>query len=187
MKRILQIIFIVVAIFNVSYSQWFWQNPLPQGNNLISVYFIENNGWAVGASGTIIKTTDAGAMWMNKISNTSVPLISVFFISLNEGWATGGSWDTGGMVLKTTDGGENWSVILTGTPAYIYDVHFISSTNGWAVGWAAGDGIIVKSTDGGISWNIRSKTFKFWTGAGMGMLTGTLLSIEIEQVNRYIG
>ena len=39
--------------------QWVWQNPLPQGNTLQDFSFIDtNNGFAVGARGTILKTTD---------------------------------------------------------------------------------------------------------------------------------
>ncbi|HEY5499613.1 MAG TPA: YCF48-related protein [Bacteroidales bacterium] len=43
---------------------WFWQNPLPQGNSLYGVEFISSTeGWAVGANGTILKTSDGGASW----------------------------------------------------------------------------------------------------------------------------
>ena len=59
--------FLTLSIFifiQTIYSQeegWFWQNPLPQGNGLHSTYFIDSNtGWAVGSSGTILKTTDGG-------------------------------------------------------------------------------------------------------------------------------
>lgn len=48
--------FIVIAIvftMNIgvfAQSGWFWQNPLPQGNGLGDVFFINNStGWAVGA------------------------------------------------------------------------------------------------------------------------------------------
>ncbi|MEI6900357.1 MAG: hypothetical protein WCL00_10805 [Bacteroidota bacterium] len=39
-----------------SFAQWEWQNPLPQGNGLSSVYFTDaNTGYTVGA-GIIMKT-----------------------------------------------------------------------------------------------------------------------------------
>lgn len=39
-----------------SARQWVWQNPLPQGNTLQDFSFIDtNNGFAVGARGTILK------------------------------------------------------------------------------------------------------------------------------------
>ena len=47
-----------------SSRQWVWQNRLPQGNTLQDFSFIDtNNGFAVGARGTILKTTDGGNNW----------------------------------------------------------------------------------------------------------------------------
>jgi photosystem II stability/assembly factor-like uncharacterized protein len=46
---------------------WFWQNPLPQGNNLSEIFIISHNSAiAVGELGTIIKTTDGGTDWTLK-------------------------------------------------------------------------------------------------------------------------
>ena len=42
-------------------SGWFWQNPLPQGNDLLAVSFTDaNTGTAVGSGGTILRTTNGG-------------------------------------------------------------------------------------------------------------------------------
>ncbi len=47
-----------------SSSQWFWQNPLPQGNNLRGASFVDANiGTVVGDYGTIVRTTDGGNNW----------------------------------------------------------------------------------------------------------------------------
>ncbi len=44
-------------------SQWHWQNPLPQGNNLRGASFMDaNTGTVVGDYGTIVRTTDGGNM-----------------------------------------------------------------------------------------------------------------------------
>ncbi len=41
---------------------WCWQNPLPQGNLILKqAWFDVQRGWAVGESGTILKTVDGGA------------------------------------------------------------------------------------------------------------------------------
>lgn len=41
--------------------EWFWQNPLPTGNQLLSVSFVdENTGTVVGLHGTILRTTNCG-------------------------------------------------------------------------------------------------------------------------------
>ncbi len=42
-------------------SGWYWQNPVPQGNPLHDVFFInDTNGWAVGDLGSILYTRDQG-------------------------------------------------------------------------------------------------------------------------------
>jgi hypothetical protein len=55
-------LFLSFLAFHQGYTQdWQWQNPLPQGNLLNSVYFTDaNKGFVVGDAGTIIKTTDGG-------------------------------------------------------------------------------------------------------------------------------
>src|SRR5260370_34350331 len=45
-------------------SGWFWQNPLPQGNHLWAAATLDpSTVVAVGAGGTILRTTDGGAPW----------------------------------------------------------------------------------------------------------------------------
>ena len=40
----------ITLISNISFAQWAWQNPFPQGNELHDVCFAdENTGFAVGA------------------------------------------------------------------------------------------------------------------------------------------
>jgi len=44
---------------------WLWQNPLPQGNSLNAVSFIDTlTATAVGDAGTILRTTDGGITWL---------------------------------------------------------------------------------------------------------------------------
>lgn len=75
----------------LAFAQWPWQNPLPTGNDLSSVYFIDaSTGYSVGRFGTIIKTIDGG-------------LYSVFFADFNTGYAVGRT------IFKTTDGGSTWT------------------------------------------------------------------------------
>ncbi len=43
---------------------WFWQNPLPQGNDLNSVVaFNGQNIVVAGNAGTILSTSDSGKTW----------------------------------------------------------------------------------------------------------------------------
>jgi hypothetical protein len=62
--KYLRFILIPAVLFllpEVGQADWFWQNPLPQGNPFWEAYFHENNaGYAVGRIGTIIKNADGG-------------------------------------------------------------------------------------------------------------------------------
>ena len=64
---------IIVALFMVNgvLAQWVTQNS-GTTRNLNSVYFIGvNSGYAVGDSGTILKTINGGVSWALQNSNTT--------------------------------------------------------------------------------------------------------------------
>jgi photosystem II stability/assembly factor-like uncharacterized protein len=68
-----------------------------------SIHFINSkNGWVVGYSGNIYKTSDGGKNWYKQISNASNNLNSVVFIDSNHGWAVGDQ----GTILKLTTSSE---------------------------------------------------------------------------------
>ena len=107
-------IFLCLSLFPIlSFPQWRWQNPLPQGNILESVFFTDSiTGYAVGSAGTIIKTTDGGATWSIYSSGTGNMLFSVFFTDANNGFAAG-TCSTGDLILKTSDAGNSWSTVFS--------------------------------------------------------------------------
>jgi photosystem II stability/assembly factor-like uncharacterized protein len=89
MKRI-SIIICLSLISAFAFSQWTWQNPLPQGNTLNSVYFPDTNiGYSVGVYGTIIKSGDGGISWTILSSGITTDLHSVFFTYANTGYVVG--------------------------------------------------------------------------------------------------
>ncbi|MDI6827648.1 MAG: YCF48-related protein, partial [Armatimonadota bacterium] len=82
---ILNMIFVLPALG--ASSGWIWQNPLPQGNNLADVHFVNSsNGWAVGDVGTILKTTNGGATWTPQVSKTVENLVDITFVDYVKGW-----------------------------------------------------------------------------------------------------
>ena len=118
-KIIFKLLFIISAIlvFNSIFlirdcqSQWVWQNPLPQGNYLQSVKFINNNtGWTAGRAGTILKTTNAGTNWYFQISGITEDLHSISFVNYQTGWAVGSNAPPGynnvNIIYRTTNGGN---------------------------------------------------------------------------------
>ena len=88
-------LFIIVDL----HAQWFWQNPLPQGQTLKDEHvFDENTAIAVGEAGTIIKTTDKGISWIAWVFDPE------WYPRMFE------SWDT----YKLTPGGEFFKKAMHG-------------------------------------------------------------------------
>src|SRR6266581_4836829 len=113
--------------------QWLWQHPLPQGNDLQGVSFIDaNTATVVGVYGTIARTTDAGSNWTIQTSSTVQGLWAVSFTSTNNGTVVG----EGGTILRTTDGGEHWSSQTSGTTLQLRGVSVTDANNGTVVGAA---------------------------------------------------
>lgn len=132
---------------------WFWQEQLPQGNDLRSASWISNTvGWAVGVTGTALKTTDGGATWIAQDASTTRDLTGVSFVDANNGWACGVS----GTVIRTTDGGTTWSAQSAPTNPAARNFRAISFINA-NVGVAVGDvgtttSTIAYTNDGGATW-----------------------------------
>ena len=133
---------------------WYWQNPAPQGNALQDTCFVDTDlGWAVGAAGTVLQTTDGGTTWTAvDIGVGTATMRSVYFFDANRGWVVGDS----GLIKATTDGGQTWSMQTWPTglsPRTLNGVDFVSAT----VGWAVGDGGVILSTiNGGSTWTARN-------------------------------
>jgi photosystem II stability/assembly factor-like uncharacterized protein len=157
MKKLYILLFALFMV-NGAIGQWFWQNPLPQGNLLSSVFFTDaNTGYAVGYDGTILKTTNGGTDWTAQSSGTTKWLHLVYFTDANTGYAVG--YD--GTIIKTTNGGTDWTALSSGTTAHLLSVCFTDANIGYAVG---GSGTIFKTTNGGTDWTAQS------SGAGWNSL-----------------
>ncbi len=153
-RRLLPFIFLGAMLLSLSTaveaqtSGWQWVNPLPQGNLLNAVWAVNNDTViAVGALGTILRTTDAGSTWevQPNAAGSTDELFGVQFMSSTTGWAVGEF----GRVLKTTDGGESWFSQNVPTFFDLYSVDFVSLTTGWVAG---SQGIVFVTTDGGNTW-----------------------------------
>lgn len=140
-----------VANIQIQAQTWNWQNPLPQGNNLYSVFFTSNDtGYTVGLNGVILKTTDAGISWLPQNSGTTNSLLTVFFVSNDTGYV-GGSSST---LLRTYNGGATWTT-LTGPSPIINSLYFTSAMVGYAAGSSGNAGVIIKTINGGASWTVQ--------------------------------
>ena len=80
MKRLFTCIIQTLLVIAALGQNWQWKNPMPQGNPLGCIRFVDaNTGWIVGSCGTILKTANEGAGWVLQQSGTTYDLLSVFF------------------------------------------------------------------------------------------------------------
>src|SRR5579863_756314 len=151
--------------------------------DLEGVHFLDaDNGWVVGLSMGIFKSTDGAGSWVsqgNVVWKGTAPAIppniyDVFFIDQNTGWAVG--WPE--LILGTTDGGRTWveqnlNRAFTDPSTYcatfasdgscnIYNgvylrrVRFADPNHGFAVGRF---GYVYKTTNGGATWILMSQNW----------------------------
>ena len=181
MKKLLIITYVVFLYSLKTYPQWYWQNPLPQGNSLQSVNFVSSTvGFTVGQGGAILKTTDGGTTWVSQTSETTFDMEDIFFIDANNGWAVG--WYR--TILRTTNGGTTWTFQTSGVSTYFQSVCFTDLNNGTAVGQG---GTILRTTDGGTNWTSQTSgtTNILWSVYFTDASTGRLL-VTLEQFSELL-
>jgi len=161
--------FVALLLPTAVYAQSGWYElSSGVGATLNDVAFTTvDRGYAVGDSGTAIRTSDGGQTWqsmeMPAPVDTTAVLRRVVFTSQSVGYIVGstGSRHKGlayvrPIILKTEDGGEGWRVVRIDTLGEYRDVEFVTGD----VGYVVGDGargqdpvsLVVKTRDGGESW-----------------------------------
>jgi photosystem II stability/assembly factor-like uncharacterized protein len=143
------ILLISAFIFNtpLTFAQWTWQNPIPQGNDILDIQCVSQDvGYAAGKHGTILKSTSGGNDWFSLTFPQRMDINRIQFINQLIGWVTGKK-DSIVYLYKTIDGGINWAEQI----AYEGDLisTFFLDDN---LGWFSLDSILFNSTDGGNTW-----------------------------------
>jgi photosystem II stability/assembly factor-like uncharacterized protein len=142
------ILALMTVVVNAQYFNWALLNS-GSTQTLNDLFFTSSQvGFAVGVSGTILKTSNGGATWLGLSSSTSEPLQCIYFVNDSIGFVGGGSSQP--VLLKTTNGGNSWSLLNTNTHSgSIVDIAF--ATHGTAGFMITADSIYY-SNDGGQSW-----------------------------------
>lgn len=154
--------------------------------NLQGVFFQPDGrtGWAVGAGGLLLSTSDAGENWGRQLLST-FQLNAVWFWDADHGCIVG----NGGTVLISSrrfDGSLAWVRPDTVfSSENLYDVTFANSDS--LVGWAVGQGgVVLRTTNAGRTWTkqfipgaqaLRSVSFAGsldgWGVGDAGVIVGT--------------
>jgi photosystem II stability/assembly factor-like uncharacterized protein len=120
--------------------------------DLNGVHMINNKtGFAVGNSGTLLRTGDRGRSWQAIDLGLEENLYKIQFINPLTGFIVGQN----GLFIKTTDGGLNWQNSIVPGAEDLYALRFISANRGFVAGRA---GLIFTTIDGGQTWIPISNT-----------------------------
>lgn len=180
---------------------WVTQYAQSGETPLNAVYFIDkNNGFAVGETGAIMKTTNGGNYWFQSATISSYELRDIVFVNQNTGWMVGyylGLPHTSA-VFKTTDGGSTWTNQSFGEDESFTSITFVDELNGWAVGGKSSisQSFIIHTNDGGSTWEYQNnptneflmKVFFFdgnngWTVGASGTVLATESSVPVELIS----
>ncbi|MCX8071929.1 MAG: YCF48-related protein [Candidatus Binatia bacterium] len=118
-------------------------------DNLYATAFVSpDEGWVVGAFGSVYHTTDGGRTWQAQRSGTLEQLFGVAFVDRQSGWIVGRT----GIILHTKDGGKTWTKQAS-LGKHLFHVAAIDANTAWTVGdWGA----MAVTRDGGRTWQDRS-------------------------------
>lgn len=95
----------------VAQSDWIWQNPLPQGNEIRDIYCTDTGLLVAVNGGNILRSTDGGLNWEILRNVTQSSLYGLCFMDATRGIAVG--YD--GILIRTLNGGRSWTRIESGT------------------------------------------------------------------------
>lgn len=143
----------------------------PTSTILDGIWFVNENTGYVGGANIFLKTTDAGATWINKVGLFISPFEtaqSVYFSDANTGYYCTNT--TNGRIVKTTNGGDTWTLIndIANVGAG-WDMSFVNPTTGYVCTSA---GNVLKTTNAGVNWGVQNTP-----------LTENLYQIHFPSVN----
>src|SRR4051812_26712061 len=141
------------APVSVAHAGWTWGSPLPQGDNLSSVAFQGQRGYAVGEFGTMLRSDDGGASWSGVSTGLTEDLDLVRMISPDSVVVAGG-----GPLRRPDDGGKTfhplpWTASDVRCTAGVASLAFPLPTVGYLL---LGNGNVLRSSDSGKTWSRRT-------------------------------
>jgi len=150
------LIIIVLSFSFTAHAQNSWRHLYATTDYPEAIEFVSNTtGFAVGANGYLIKTTDGGITWDTSSLSLTDTITAIAFADANKGLIV----TSAGFIYRTVDAGVNWdSVGSNGTSDPFHDVVFPNT----GTAYAGGDGFfatkLYNSTDGGATWVQKNYT-----------------------------
>ncbi|MEO0895753.1 MAG: YCF48-related protein [Bacteroidota bacterium] len=99
-----------------------WEFTRAEGEFFSALFFLDQRrGFAVGRTGSIVKTEDQGETW-NRLRNGNLTFFrrqfynDILFLDKEEGFIIGDD----GLLLHSTDGGENWDRMEAPTDEHLW-------------------------------------------------------------------
>ena len=118
---------------------------------MVTAILITLSAWRMAVSQQSKTTAYKGIMQSVSYSE-DVELNGVYFVTVDEGWVSGGNGISAGILLHTTDAGAHWTVAMgdpAGSQRPFYNLRFVDQTTGFvAQGTAARDHSLLRTTDG---------------------------------------
>jgi photosystem II stability/assembly factor-like uncharacterized protein len=153
MKRLIKLSFLLYCFSQFAYSQitdWFWLNPIPQGNTLNRVASFSNGGLiAVGDNGTFIKSMDNGKHWTVDYNFFGIhnSLLAIYSFE-NYGIIIGENKE----LFRSSDGGDNWIKENVAWNLIPTNLIFINADTILARG---SQNSVLRSINGGLTWSMQ--------------------------------
>jgi photosystem II stability/assembly factor-like uncharacterized protein len=121
-------------------------------NALDGMWFVDENTGYIGGSNIILKTTNAGQTWVNKIGlfiSGFETAEAVYFSDASTGYYCTNT--SSARIVKTTDGGNTWALIHS-QEGYngAWGMSFTSSMTGYV---CTGSGKVLKTANAGANWD----------------------------------
>jgi len=160
-RLVLVALFLIVAAIPIKSQQgWVPTRVAPPGQDLNTVYFLDNKrGWVGGDKGFLSRTDDGGHSWVRQTVTTTDAINDVYFRDKEAGFLIAGN-----AIFATRDNGSRWSEVRRFLPGEfdeadveLYSVRFSSKKKGWVVGSVSKrdrviDSILLYTDNGGETW-----------------------------------
>jgi photosystem II stability/assembly factor-like uncharacterized protein len=160
-RLIIAALLLVIAALPIKSQQgWVATQVASPGQDLNTVFFLDNKrGWVGGDGGFLSRTEDGGHSWVKQTVHTEAAVNDIYFRDKEAGFLIAGN-----AIFATRDNGMRWTEVrrflpgeFDGADVELYSVRFSSKKKGWVVGSVSKhetviDSILLYTDDGGDTW-----------------------------------